>query len=176
MNKLFFVSLILLLGGTSIKAQDPLNYILEKHFEAHQQMFWEGIKALSVKGIWLSIHGSYPATFYFKKPDKYLMINQKARFIEAWDGVQSWTIAKWSKSSIAELSAEETLINRAIFSFGSPLNGAKDIVNKGTVFLDHVPHYWIIEDQGDLLIEYFSTLSESILKQFDKPQLENEIH
>ena len=155
MKKHFIMSLILLLWGTNIRAQDSLNYILGKHLEAHQQMFWDGIKTLSAKGIWLSMHGSYPATFYFKKPDKYLMINQKSRFIEAWDGDQSWTVAKWTKSSIEELSAEETLINRAIFSFGSPLNGVVGIVNKGIVFLDQVPHYWIIDDQGDLLIEYF---------------------
>ena len=134
MKKHFIVSLIFLLSGTNIRAQDSLNYILEKHFEAHQQMFWEGIKTLSVKGIWLSIHGSYPSTFYFKNPDKYLMINQKSRFIEAWDGDQSWTIAQWTKSSIAELSAEETLINRAIFSFGSPLNGVVGIVNKAVSY------------------------------------------
>ena len=88
MKKHFIVSLIFLLSGTNIRAQDSLNYILEKHLEVHQQMFWDGIKTLSAKGIWLSMHGSYPATFYFKKPDKYLMINQKSRFIEAWDGVQ----------------------------------------------------------------------------------------
>ena len=177
MNKRFFVSLFFLLGSTSIMAQDSLNYILEKHFEAHQQIFWEGIKTLSVKGIWLSIHGSYPATFYFKKPDKYLMINQKSKFIEAWDGVQSWTIAKWTKSSIAKLSTEETLINRAIFNFGSPLNDAEDIVNKGIVSLDHAPHYWIIEDQGDLLIEYFiSTKTFLLVKTIFKKNIGEPLH
>ena len=95
------------------------------------------------------------------KPDKYLMINQKSRFIEAQDGVQS-TIAKWTKSSIAKLSTEETLINRAIFNFGSPLNGAEDIVNKGIVFLDHVPHYWMVKIR-DLLIEYFISIKTFLL-------------
>ena len=56
MNKRFFVSLIFLLGSTSIMSQDSLNYILDKHFEAHQQMFWEGIKTLSVKG-WKILDG-----------------------------------------------------------------------------------------------------------------------
>ena len=163
MKKQFIMSLILLIGGTHMRAQDSIKYILDKHHEAHQQRFWEGIKTLSAKGNWLSIHGSYPATFYFKKPDKYLMINQRSRFIEAWDGVHSWTIAKWTKSSIAELSAEETLINQLIFSFGSPLNGVEGIVNRGIIYLDHVPHYWLIEDEGHVLIEYFISIKTFLL-------------
>ncbi len=151
----FTMSLVLLLVLTYTRAQDSLRYILDRHHEAHQQDLWKGIKSLSAKGNWLSIHGSYPATFYFKKPDKYLMINQRSRFIEAWDGIESWTIAKWTKSSVAQLSTEETLINQAIFAFGSPLKGVVGIENKGIVFLDQAPHYWIVEDQGLVLIEHF---------------------
>lgn len=163
MKQRFIISIVLLLGLTHARAQDSLKYILHKHHEAHQQELWEGIKTLSAKGNWLSIHGSYPATFYFKKPDKYLMINQRSRFIEAWDGVESWTIAKWTKSSVTELSAEETLMNRAIFSFGSPLKGVKGIENKGVVFLDKAPHHWIIEDQGPVLIQYFISVKTFLL-------------
>ena len=155
MKQRFIMSLVLLLGLTHTRAQDSLSYILDRHYEAHQQELWEGIKSLSAKGNWLSLHGSYPATFYFKKPNKYLMINQRSRFIEAWNGVESWTIAKWTKSSVAQLSAEETLINQAIFTFGSPLKRVADLENKGIVFLDQAPHYWIVEDQAHALIEYF---------------------
>ena len=140
-----------------------MRYILDRHHEAHQQDLWKGIKSLSAKGNWLSIHGSYPATFYFKKPDKYLMINQRSRFIEAWDGIESWTIAKWTKSSVAQLSAEETLINQSIFTFGSPLKGVVGIENKGIVFLDQAPHYWIVEDQGLVLIEHFISTETFLL-------------
>ncbi|MBT5505672.1 MAG: hypothetical protein HOK17_00845, partial [Flammeovirgaceae bacterium] len=91
MKQRFIMSLVLSLGLTQTWAQDSLSYILDRHHEAHQQELWEGIKSLSAKGNWLSLHGSYPATFYFKKPNKYLMINQRSRFIEAWDGIESWT-------------------------------------------------------------------------------------
>jgi hypothetical protein len=157
------MSLVLLLVLTYTRAQDSLRYILDRHHEAHQQDLWKGIKSLSAKGNWLSIHGSYPATFYFKKPDKYLMINQRSRFIEAWDGIESWTIAKWTKSSVAQLSAEETLINQSIFTFGSPLKGVVGIENKGIVFLDQAPHYWIVEDQGLVLIEHFISTETFLL-------------
>jgi len=157
------MSLVLLLVLTYTRAQDSLRYILDRHHEAHQQDLWKGIKSLSAKGNWLSIHGSYPATFYFKKPDKYLMINQRSRFIEAWDGIESWTIAKWTKSSVAQLSTEETLINQAIFAFGSPLKGVVGIENKGIVFLDQAPHYWIVEDQGLVLIEHFISTETFLL-------------
>ena len=60
------MSLVLLLGLTHTRAQDSLSYILDRHHEAHQQELWEEIKSLSAKGNWLSLHGSYPATFYFK--------------------------------------------------------------------------------------------------------------
>ena len=159
----FIMSLVLLLFLTYTRAQDSLRYILDRHHEAHQQDLWEGVKSLSAKGNWLSIHGSYPATFYFKKPDKYLMINQRSRFIEAWDGIESWTIAKWTKSSVAQLSTEETLINQAIFAFGSPLKGVVGIENKGIVFLDQAPHYWIVEDQGLVLIEHFISTETFLL-------------
>ena len=159
----FTMSLVLLLVLTYTRAQDSLRYILDRHHEAHQQDLWEGVKSLSAKGNWLSIHGSYPATFYFKKPDKYLMINQRSRFIEAWDGIESWTIAKWTKSSVAQLSAEETLINQSIFTFGSPLKGVVGIENKGIVFLDQAPHYWIVEDQGLVLIEHFISTETFLL-------------
>ena len=159
----FIMSLVLLLFLTYTRAQDSLRYILDRHHEAHQQDLWKGIKSLSAKGNWLSIHGSYPATFYFKKPDKYLMINQRSRFIEAWDGIESWTIAKWTKSSVAQLSTEETLINQAIFAFGSPLKGVVGIENKGIVFLDQAPHYWIVEDQGLVLIEHFISTETFLL-------------
>ena len=159
----FTMSLVLLLVLTYTRAQDSLRYILDRHHEAHQQDLWKGIKSLSAKGNWLSIHGSYPATFYFKKPDKYLMINQRSRFIEAWDGIESWTIAKWTKSSVAQLSTEETLINQAIFAFGSPLKGVVGIENKGIVFLDQAPHYWIVEDQGLVLIEHFISTETFLL-------------
>ena len=159
----FTMSLVLLLVLTYTRAQDSLRYILDRHHEAHQQDLWKGIKSLSAKGNWLSIHGSYPATFYFKKPDKYLMINQRSRFIEAWDGIESWTIAKWTKSSVAQLSAEETLINQSIFTFGSPLKGVVGIENKGIVFLDQAPHYWIVEDQGLVLIEHFISTKTFLL-------------
>jgi len=159
----FTMSLVLLLVLTHTRAQDSLRYILDRHHEAHQQDLWKGIKSLSAKGNWLSIHGSYPATFYFKKPDKYLMINQRSRFIEAWDGIESWTIAKWTKSSVAQLSAEETLINQSIFTFGSPLKGVVGIENKGIVFLDQAPHYWIVEDQGLVLIEHFISTETFLL-------------
>ncbi|MDC1516775.1 hypothetical protein N8385_03535 [Cyclobacteriaceae bacterium] len=159
----FTMSLVLLLVLTYTRAQDSLRYILDRHHEAHQQDLWKGIKSLSAKGNWLSIHGSYPATFYFKKPDKYLMINQRSRFIEAWDGIESWTIAKWTKSSVAQLSAEETLINQSIFTFGSPLKGVVGIENKGIVFLDQAPHYWIVEDQGLVLIEHFISTETFLL-------------
>ena len=159
----FTMSLVLLLVLTYTRAQDSLRYILDRHHEAHQQDLWEGVKSLSAKGNWLSIHGSYPATFYFKKPDKYLMINQRSRFIEAWDGIESWTIAKWTKSSVAQLSAEETLINQSIFTFGSPLKGVVGIENKGIVFLDQAPHYWIVEDQGLVLIEHFISTKTFLL-------------
>ena len=149
------MSLVLSLGLTQTWAQDSLSYILDRHHEAHQQELWEGIKSLSAKGNLLSLHGSYPATYYFKKPNKYLMINQRSRFIEAWDGIESWTIAKWTKSSVAQLSAEETMINQVIFSFGSPLRRVAGLENKGIVFFDQAPHYWIVEDQGHVLIEYF---------------------
>jgi hypothetical protein len=157
------MSLVLLLVLTYTRAQDSLRYILDRHHEAHQQDLWKGIKSLSAKGNWLSIHGSYPATFYFKKPDKYLMINQRSRFIEAWDGIESWTIAKWTKSSVAQLSTEETLINQSIFTFGSPLKGVVGIENKGIVFLDQAPHYWIVEDQGLVLIEHFISTETFLL-------------
>jgi|TARA_B110000467_G_C18238089_1_gene432855 hypothetical protein len=157
------MSLVLLLVLTYTRAQDSLRYIFDRHHEAHQQDLWKGIKSLSAKGNWLSIHGSYPATFYFKKPDKYLMINQRSRFIEAWDGIESWTIAKWTKSSVAQLSAEETLINQSIFTFGSPLKGVVGIENKGIVFLDQAPHYWIVEDQGLVLIEHFISTETFLL-------------
>jgi hypothetical protein len=159
----FTMSLVLLLVLTYTRAQDSLRYIFDRHHEAHQQDLWKGIKSLSAKGNWLSIHGSYPATFYFKKPDKYLMINQRSRFIEAWDGIESWTIAKWTKSSVAQLSAEETLINQSIFTFGSPLKGVVGIENKGIVFLDQAPHYWIVEDQGLVLIEHFISTETFLL-------------
>ena len=159
----FTMSLVLLLVLTYTRAQDSLRYILDRHHEAHQQDLWKGIKSLSAKGNWLSIHGSYPATFYFKKPDKYLMINQRSRFIEAWDGIESWTIAKWTKSSVAQLSAEETLINQSIFTFGSPLKGVVGIENKGIVFLDQAPHYWVVEDQGLVLIEHFISTETFLL-------------
>ena len=159
----FTMSLVLVLVLTYTRAQDSLRYILDRHHEAHQQDLWKGIKSLSAKGNWLSIHGSYPATFYFKKPDKYLMINQRSRFIEAWDGIESWTIAKWTKSSVAQLSAEETLINQSIFTFGSPLKGVVGIENKGIVFLDQAPHYWIVEDQGLVLIEHFISTETLLL-------------
>ena len=159
----FTMSLVLLLVLTYTGAQDSLRYIFDRHHEAHQQDLWKGIKSLSAKGNWLSIHGSYPATFYFKKPDKYLMINQRSRFIEAWDGIESWTIAKWTKSSVAQLSAEETLINQSIFTFGSPLKGVVGIENKGIVFLDQAPHYWIVEDQGLVLIEHFISTETFLL-------------
>ena len=159
----FTMSLVLLLVLTYTRAQDSLRYIFDRHHEAHQQDLWKGIKSLSAKGNWLSIHGSYPATFYFKKPDKYLMINQRSRFIEAWNGVESWTIAKWTKSSVAQLSAEETLINQSIFTFGSPLKGVVGIENKGIVFLDQAPHYWIVEDQGLVLIEHFISTETFLL-------------
>ena len=159
----FTMSLVLLLVLTYTRAQDSLRYILDRHHEAHQQDLWKGIKSLSAKGNWLSIHGSYPATFYFKKPDKYLMINQRSRFIEAWDGIESWTIAKWTKSSVAQLSTEETLINQAIFAFGSPLKGVVGIENKGIVFLDQAPHYWVVEDQGLVLIEHFISTETFLL-------------
>ena len=159
----FTMSLVLLLVLTYTRAQDSLRYILDRHHEAHQQDLWKGIKSLSAKGNWLSIHGSYPATFYFKKPDKYLMINQRSRFIEAWDGIESWTIPKWTKSSVAQLSAEETLINQSIFTFGSPLKGVVGIENKGIVFLDQAPHYWIVEDQGLVLIEHFISTETFLL-------------
>ena len=163
MKQQFIMSMVLLLALTHTRAQDSLKYILHKHHEAHQQDLWQEIKTVSAKGKWLGIHGSYPATFYFKRPDKYLMINQKARFIEAWDGVESWTIAKWTKSSVEDLSADKTMINRVIFSFGSPLRGVEGIVNKGIVFLAHAPHYWIIEDQDSLFIEYFISAKTFLL-------------
>jgi hypothetical protein len=84
-------------------------------------------------------------------------------FIEAWDGIESWTIAKWTKSSVAQLSAEETLINQSIFTFGSPLKGVVGIENKGIVFLDQAPHYWIVEDQGLVLIEHFISTETFLL-------------
>jgi len=157
------MSLVLLLGLTHTRAQDSLSYILDRHHEAHQQELWEGIKSLSAKGNWLSLHGSYPATFSFKKPNKYLMINKRSRFIEAWDGIESWTIAKWTKSSVAQLSAEETMINQVIFSFGSPLRRVAGLENKGIVFFDQAPHYWIVEDQGHILIEYFISTQTFLL-------------
>ena len=163
MKQRFIMSLVLSLGLTQTRAQDSLSYILDRHHEAHQQEFWEGIKSLSAKGNWLSLHGSYPAMFYFKKPNKYLMINQRSRFIEAWDGVESWTIAKWTKSSVVQLSAEETMINQAIFSFGSPLKRVAGLENKGVVFFDQAPHYWIVEDQGHVLIEYFISTQTFLL-------------
>ncbi len=163
MKQRFIMSLVLSLGLTQTRAQDSLSYILDRHHEAHQQEFWEGIKSLSAKGNWLSLHGSYPATFYFKKPNKYLMINQRSRFIEAWDGVESWTIAKWTKSSVVQLSVEETMINQAIFSFGSPLKRVAGLENKGVVFFDQAPHYWIVEDQGQVLIEYFISTQTFLL-------------
>jgi len=163
MKQRFVMSLVLSLGLTQTWAQDSLSYILDRHHEAHQQELWEGIKSLSAKGNWLSLHGSYPATFYFKKPNKYLMINQRSRFIEAWDGVESWTIAKWTKSSVVQLSAEETMINQVIFSFGSPLKQVTGLDNKGIVFFDQAPHYWIVEDQGHVLIEYFISTQTFLL-------------
>jgi outer membrane lipoprotein-sorting protein len=163
MKQRFIMSLVLSLGLTQTWAQDSLSYILDRHHEAHQQELWEGIKSLSAKGNWLSLHGSYPATFYFKKPNKYLMINQRSRFIEAWDGVESWTIAKWTKSSVVQLSAEETMINQAIFSFGSPLKQVTGLDNKGIVFFDQAPHYWIVEDQSHVLIEYFISTQTFLL-------------
>ncbi|NQW27245.1 MAG: hypothetical protein HQ474_05130 [Flammeovirgaceae bacterium] len=163
MVRRYLINTFLILFFATASAQDSLQQLMNMHAEAHQPAYWEGIKTVSTKGFWLGSHGDYPVTFFMKRPNKFLMVSQRSRFLEAYNGIDSWTIAKWTSDEAVLMTADEALIHQNVFIFGTPVGASMDMVYKGKISIEDQWYYWIMELRGIETREYFISADSYLL-------------
>jgi outer membrane lipoprotein-sorting protein len=146
--------LFLFITCFEVSAQ-TLDRILQQHYQAHNQQFWDQIRSLTATGNWTSEFGDYSATYYIKRPEKFKVINVEQRFIEAYDGNQFWTIGSWTENKVQLLDPVRSMMLYHVFDFGSPISMADDLELKGRVEVDNIPCYWLIKKQVNQITEIF---------------------
>ena len=142
MRSTVIILLCMLIVGDRLFAQS-IPRLMEKHYKAHNQPFWEQINTISADVEWTSEIGVFHAEFMAKEPRMVMIKSVKDRFIEANDGEQNWTLAAWTKEEVSEMELERAFILNNLMSFGSPLPDGDHLTFRGMVEVDQRRCEWI---------------------------------
>ncbi len=152
--KLIHISVLIAAMNLPIHGQS-LESVIEKHYEAHNQQFWDQINTLTAKIEWNSTLGYFGGEIWAKKPDKIMVRSQKHRFIEAFDGRESWTIASWTDEEVASMNETRSFMIREIVYYGTPVGDLDKLNFKGEVEVDQIPCFWIEKITNTRRDEFF---------------------
>ncbi len=137
--------------------------VLEKHYKAQQQEFWDQINTISAKVEWGSVLGTFHGDFIAKKPNKIMFKSVKSRVIEAFDGKESWTIASWTDEEVLPMESYRSFMIRELMIFGSPIVDNDDLVFRGTASVDQIYCYWFEVIKSNRRVEYFIDIKTHML-------------
>ncbi len=132
-----------------------LEHILSKHYEAHNQEIWNMLRTMSANVEWHSDLGTFFGEFFAKKPDQVMIISEKSRFVEAYDGKEAWTQAYWTNGEITAMNFVRSIMLTELVTFGSPIEAHKDLKYNGRVEVDNVPCFWLEQEMEGRKVEYF---------------------
>ena len=172
----FFLIIFLSAASLGSGAQD-VEGILQKHYKAYQQDFWDQIQTANVRGIWLK--GSDKTNFELlaKKPGKIIIRGrwQSEPYAASFDGASGWTIAPWTGVKVAQLMLpKEQRMMQAIFDFGSPIPREAAMEYRGEMEVYGIPCYRVATKIGAVEYEYFIDQEDYYLRRLDRRELAGE--
>ncbi|MFY0605513.1 MAG: hypothetical protein JXR10_02290 [Cyclobacteriaceae bacterium] len=155
-------NLIICLGlffSFSAWSQDS-SEILKKHFEDYGQQDWNEVRTLTIDGFLKDSHfGRWPMQLIRKGPEKVKIVGkyQGKQYAEAFDGQDAWIKAPWKgRYEVERMNAEEELIIRNSFSFGSPLYSIKEHLKfKGLMDKEGTLYFAYMMDEGSYQHTFF---------------------
>lgn len=172
MNKVYSITILLLIAF-SAKSQD-IGGILESHYTANQQSFWDQVQTVNIRGIWLKDQEKASFELLAKKPNKIMIRGrwQAEPYAEAFDGASGWTVAPWTgiKTPQLMLAGEQQLL-QAVFAFGSPIPRDAVVEYRGTGDAFGIPCYRLGTEIGGVSYEYFIDEEDFLLRRLDRREL-----
>ncbi len=165
------VLLIPLIFGAISSGAQSTQKVLEKHFEAQTQDFWDQARTVTVDGAWFVGSERTVFTLHAKRPNKVILKGtwEGQPFTEAFDGVAGWTVAPWTGVSKANLMlSHEQLMISHLFDFGSPIKRDADLEYKGKVKEDGVICHWLAEVRDNIEYDYFIDINKHYLRKVNR--------
>lgn len=160
----FFLGLF---SSVALEAQN-IERILEKHFQAHQQDFWEEVRTISIRGVWLRGAEKTRFELFAKKPGKRLVKGNwnGNPYAEAFDGSSGWTQAPWTGVKSPQLMlGKEQLLVKNIFEFGSAVPEDALLEYLGETNESGIPVHRFLEKKDDAEIDYFIDVEDFLLRK-----------
>ena len=154
-------------------AQD-IEGIMQDHYAAYKQDFWDQVQTVNIRGIWL--RGQEKANFELlaKKPGKIMIRGrwQTEPYAESFDGASGWTIAPWTgvKSPQLMLSKEQLLL-QSVYEFGSPIPREAVLEYRGEGDAFGIPCYKLATNIDGIEYEYFIDEEDFFLRRMDRREL-----
>lgn len=166
--------IIICLGIVSWSKAQDIEGIIQDHYKASQQDFWDEIQTVNINGIWLKGQEKTAFELLAKKPGKILLRGRwkSEVFAQSFDGVSGWTLAPWTGATIPQLMLpKEQRILREIFDFGSPIprDVALEYRGEGNAF--GVPCHRVAAQIGGIEYEYFIDEEDFYLRRMDRREL-----
>ncbi len=145
--------------------------IIEKHYEAYNQDFWDEIKTASMRGVWFRGNEKLYAEFLVKKNDKIAVRGKDGAdpYIEVTNGKGFWTVAPWTGIKKPQLMlVQEEYMLKNVWSFGSPIGRGTLLEYLGEVKENGIPSYWLRERKGeDIAVDYFIDKHDYYLRKMN---------
>ncbi|MFT4739044.1 MAG: hypothetical protein ACI8QD_000536 [Cyclobacteriaceae bacterium] len=148
---------------------------LRKHFEAHLQHEWKGIKTVTGKGEWHSGEGDFFVSYQVKR-DKGIAILDRKLPMKWWtDGVQTKIQAPWTNGQTEPSTPISGLVLGQLWSFGSPLEPFKhNLIAKGEVKVDEFYCYWFRYEGAPYSFDFFLKKKDLLLYKTNVINLNSE--
>ena len=170
-GKVLFIGFLFLTVKT--EAQN-IERILNRHFEAHTQDFWDQARTVTVEGAWFTGSERTTFTLHAKRPDKIILKgtwNSKT-YIEAFDGVVAWTVAPWTGVNQPQLMLiQEQMMITHLFDYGSAIPRDVVLEYKGKVKEDGLECHWLSEMRDDVQYDYFVDTHKFYLRKVNRREV-----
>lgn len=165
--------IITLLWTPLAKAQD-IEGIMQDHYKAYKQDFWDQVQTVNIRGIWLIGQDKASFELLAKKPGKVMLRGrwQVEPYAESFDGSSGWTIAPWTGVKTPQLMLpKEQLMLRSVFEFGSPIPRDVALEYRGEGDAYGVPCYRLAASIDGVEYEYFVDEEDFFVRRMDRREL-----
>ena len=156
--------------------------ILQKHFEAHNQEYWDQIQTAQFTGVWLAKDGDanrYYIKYSAKKEGKRAFqweSKKKETCKISFDGKIGW---KQIKQKPKLLDDKEVILPQNSFFFGSPVKENPNLKYEGVISWDDIGCHLFIEQRTNDKIEYLIDKNDYLLRRMaiipDDGGLDNQV-
>ncbi|MEM9326202.1 MAG: hypothetical protein AAGA85_11120 [Bacteroidota bacterium] len=162
--------LLLFVIAHGLRAQN-IERILETHYAAHTQDFWDQVRTVTVEGAWFKGNERTTYTLHAKRPNKILLKGmwQGEPYTEAFDGQVAWTVAPWTKVGKPQLmlTHEQEMITH-LFDYGSAIPRDAVLEYKGKVKEEGIYMYWLTELREEVQYDYFVDVEKHYLRKVNR--------